>query len=443
MTLLTGLLIMGCAGGGGGSGSGGGGTETHAFYIGCRLANACNEFLLHHLKPGATEALKIGVGDTIEAGYNGESNSTNPKLIVHKDKVYYTGRSSGSVGIVVYDPNQAEQVGVNPKKIQVPDINSGSQIYEFKLVGDKIYFTFDSTVYGRELFVFDTEAAVSSTNPGLVVDLIAGVSSSVPSNLAVIDGKIYYSGASSATSGFEPMVYDPNQAISSTNPMLLANLNTVSSGSSSPRGFIEVSGKIYFSAATPTAGIELWVYDPGVALSGTNPSLIDVLAGSGSSNPRDIMAIGSKLYFRHQNDPIYVYDTTQAIGVTNPSVAVQTGSGPGDIYSISTLLVFDGKLMFSASNSVETELWVYDPSLANSSTNPLELDFEASVSADPTALAVVGNKLFFSRYVSGGNIFLFSVESGSLNTPVQYSEASSTNGMGDFAFDMVAWVKAL
>lgn len=155
------------------------------------------------------------------------------------------------------------------------------------------------------------------------------------------------------------------------------------------------------------------------------------------------MAIGSKLYFQHQNDPIYVYDTTQAIGVTNPSVAVQTGSGPGDIYSISTLLVFDGKLMFSASNSVETELWVYDPSLANSSTNPLELDFEASVSADPTALAVVGNKLFFSRYVSGGNIFLFSVESGSLNTPVQYSEASSTNGMGDFAFDMVAWVKAL
>src|SRR5262249_15440741 len=67
------------------------------------------------------------------------------------------------------------------------------------------------------------------------------------------------------------------------------------SGSSNPANLVNFNSALYFTATTPANGTELYRYD------GTTLTLIDIVSGSGSSNPANLTPVGSTLFFTALN----------------------------------------------------------------------------------------------------------------------------------------------
>jgi ELWxxDGT repeat protein len=441
------VFTQACSGGGGGGAGAGTGTEPvppitythHAFYIGCDIQSSCSQFRLYQLKEGETVATKIGSIDSIEAIHLDEQGLSN--IAVINDKVYYAGATTLGSGIFVFDPKLPEASGTNPFKIDLE--NSASN---FVAIGNILYFSGTTTAEGSELMQFDTTQAVSLTNPKVVADLKSGASSSSPYEMVAIDGKLYF--AANVSNGIEPYVYDPLLAVSSTNPKEIFDVNPSGSGNSSfPKYFTGMNGKIYFRAYRAAEGNEIFAYDPAIAASSTNPLVIDLDPGTESSAPLYLTANSGKLYFRGQLDAnsehrqLFVLDSTAAISGTNPSLVYDlNGSSQDNVTEISKL----GKYIYFSADDSSTyqELYILDTTSPTSSTNPVvAADLFPTASTDPRKLRAFGNTLTFVGTTNTGNIYIYTIDLSNPTTFTQIQE-SNTSGLGDYIFDLVDWAEA-
>jgi ELWxxDGT repeat protein len=130
-------------------------------------------------------------------------------------------------------------------------------------------------------------------------------------------------------------------------------------GGSNPGYFTTVGSRLYFSAATTTAGNELWVTDGTAA--GTR-QVADILPGTGHSNPNRISRLGNQVVFRAYTpatgEELFISDGT-ATG-TRLLKDIRPGAvGSNLLHPVTSA---NGRLVyFQANDGVHgIELWVTD-----------------------------------------------------------------------------------
>ncbi len=210
-------------------------------------------------------------------------------LTTFNNKIYFTALSiSGVYNMYVYDPI-SDTVGIAP---YFDAASGGLEPDIFTVCYDKLYFTSFTYSYGRELYVYDGKSApkrLTDINPGSAhsLDHMLGNLGYAPPFIIGYKGSVYFTAASSSTSGYQLYKLDTND---NAGPVFVYKINTLNSTASE---FIEFNGKLYFSGDDGIHGTELWMYD-GV----NNPTMVaDINVGKAYSEPSKFAVYKDNLYF--------------------------------------------------------------------------------------------------------------------------------------------------
>lgn len=221
--------------------------------------------------------------------------------------------------------------------------------------------------------------------PALVKDIRSGSDGSLQDfSRLVASGNHVYTTASDGTTGWELWKTDGTAA----GTVLVKDIRA-GSASSQPYWLMAVGNRIYFSADTGS-GRELWKSD-GTAAGTT---FVVNLNGSYGSDPRPLFAKGSVLYFTATDTSsgieLWKTDGTTAATTLLKDIAPGTASS-----SPSSPVEFKGNHYFVASDAeAGRELWRTDGSSAGT-YRVMDLN-PGPASADPGNLTVVGNLLYFT-----------------------------------------------
>ena len=346
-------------------------------------------------------SLSLFMVNCSSSGGDGGTPPSSTTETVQRELILFAGCEDATCAgnsLFIYNPftsvltNNFDTGGPQPSF----DIDEDNQI----IVDDNLYYNAYTIAEGNELWVLDLSEPFSSTNPQLVMDIYTGTSGSRPGYFKLIQGKIYFS-ARTADEGYEPWVYDPAVAVGPTNPEILVDFYAGSNGTV-PYSFTEVLGKIVF-AGRNASGTEFIVYDPTQAIGAANPELVDLQTGVGHSYPQGLHVINDILYFCADNGSdgkeLHSYDPTQAISGTNPKMLIDlnTGAGSGcreEGFTYNNKYYFPGEDAGSG-----RELFVFDPAQSVGASNPsVVVDLNpAGTGVDEIYDSVlVGSKLVFS-----------------------------------------------
>ncbi|TWT55024.1 hypothetical protein Pla22_26780 [Rubripirellula amarantea] len=265
------------------------------------------------------------------------------------------------------------------------DINAvlkmeSSSPQHFTEVGSTLYFTAETSRYGRELW--KTDGTASGTI--LVHDINAGIYSSGPYNLTNVAGTLYFR-AYDGVNGTELWASDGTAAGTTVVKDILGG-----SGSSFPSNLTNVDGTLFFTANDGTNGIELWTSD-GTATGTT--MLDDIRAGIASASPASLINFGGTLFFS-ANDGVNGIELWTSDG-TAAGTSIVSDIRPGISGAYPTNPTeFNGSLFFAASDGVNgNELWTSD---GTASGTTLVSDIRLGIAgAYPSYLTNVGGTLYF------------------------------------------------
>lgn len=282
------------------------------------------------------------------------------------------------------------------------DINAGAEDSDpgnstgFKLVGNKLYFGARSSSLGQELHWIDTTSPTPTVNS---LDIYAGTTNSFAGfygGFYAVGAKLYFT-AQTAAAGMDLRWIDTNQSVPTLNTIdVYAGVASSDAGQS---GFHLAGNNLYFSGKQANGNELRWI-DTTVA----NPTVrsLDIFAGGSSSNPGNsggFASIGNRLYFSAQDVTRGVelrwIDTT-LVTPTLQSIDIYTGSASSDPGFNGFLQVAGNKLYFSARDAATGyELRWLDSTLASPVIHTLDV-FAGTTSSSPDTLTLVGDKLYFS-----------------------------------------------
>ena len=301
----------------------------------------------------------------------------------------------------------------------VADINPGSLNSAPALLtraGTNIFFIANDGVHGAELWADD----LLTGNVHMVADINPGASSSNIFSLTPIGNDVYFS-ADDGSHGSEFWFSDGTAA----GTAMLTDINPGSSGgfpnSSSPFGFVQVSGgKVFFTATTAANGTELWVTDGTVA--GTHITK-DIASGTGSSQISSVTPFGSKVFFAADSGgtgadmELWVSDGTS--GGTVLFQNINTNSGQGSFPN--SLTVIGSHLVFTANDGGAngTQVWSTD------GTNPaVKLTNVAGLS--PSNIVLAGSLAYWSGNTASNGFELYS-SNGSTITSIDIATGANSS----------------
>lgn len=282
--------------------------------------------------------------------------------------------------------------------------NASSDPAQFTLFNNRLYFSADNYTAGREQWQY-----TGSGIPTLVADLNSAGNSgaavwSWTAGNAVAGNKMYFNG-NNGTSGWELFSCD-----TANNIILEADINP-GAGNANPVYFTSYNNIIYFFAATPSYGYELWQYNPATAtaarLTDLNPGPDSSVAGSGTG----IIPFKGRLYFAANDglhgEELFAYDpatgNTALIADINPGIKKTTPA---------SFLTSADKLYFSAAFAAYgRELYSY-----NGTDTPVRLTDLVADTADgvyPADMAWYRNRIVFSGRNAGTGWELFAYDTAS------------------------------
>ncbi|MBO6211695.1 T9SS type A sorting domain-containing protein [Algoriella sp.] len=309
----------------------------------------------------------------------GDLYSDISSFIVHKDKLYFSARSSDEEYSQIWVFDSTEPISsINPK-ILVNLNSTNSSPNGFINYNDKLFFNANDKLYS-----YDSNSPTSNDNPKVLGNSGNG--------FIVYNDKLYYEEASEYPNSWM-WVYDDNQEVSSSNPKKLINDPKINTTSLDFRfKNIVYNDKLYYCGSNLNdRNYELYVYDSKYPITNTNPKKInEINPKEKPSTPTDFVIFKDRLFFtaddgtgeelfeyNEMNDPKKVYDI-------NPSAY---GGRP------QYKTVYNDDLYFSGTDQTHgIELWKY----SGTSIPTLAIDINPNKESSlPTNLKVYSNKLFF------------------------------------------------
>ncbi len=276
--------------------------------------------------------------------------------------------------------------------------------------GSKLYFcgsngggTGGSTA--GELFAYD-----GTNPPTLVADIQPGVSASSPKDFIVMGGKLYFSASRLSTTGTELYSYDGIDT-----PVLHEIVPGVGGGY--PAGLTAYNGKLYFAAVKAGIGQEFFMYDP----VGDSASLVaDIDPGSNGSYPIAFTVAAGKLWFGARTYlngfELYSYDGSNVVRVTDLAPGMGDGLASYDI-GPSTVEIgfFNNKIYFGGvEDGSGTQLYCHDPATGKTS---LAATINGAGSSNLKYLTEYNGRLYFRAKSETNGVELWSTD-GTSYSPV-------------------------
>jgi len=297
--------------------------------------------------------------------------------------------SNGTQGLELWKSD-----GTTAGTTLVLDINNGagsSNPSNFCVAGSRVFFAAADATTGNELWL--TDGTTGGTM--MVADIDAGVDGSWPLHFAALGSNVFFSAADNGSIDREPWFSDGTAA----GTLQLADIatGTTSSISSSSTWVISMGAYVLFSATSPALGTELYKSD-GTA-SGT-VLLADLIAGSGSSQPRDFAKRGSECFIVGSSG-LYKSDGTTGGTVLVSDASVQVNNG-------TALALLGSNLLFAgALNGVsDAELMISDGT--GPGTQQLKnINFNATGCSPGSIVAFNGGYLFRATDVANGEELWF------------------------------------
>ena len=215
------------------------------------------------------------------------------------------------------------------------------------LFNNEVYFEGDDgTGIGDELY--KTDGTIAGTV--LVADILTGSGNSDPRDFVEFNGELYF--AAEDADGYNLWKTDGTTA----GTELVVNPNTT--GDSEVGNLFTDGTNLYFSGTDGSVGAELWKFD------GTNVSLLSDINSGGDSSPTGFVNLNGKVFFTADDgsgQKLWVTDGTTA---NTQSVAANVGSGEDPI-NVANLTVFGTQLIFSGLGANGNELFSFDPATLN------------------------------------------------------------------------------
>ncbi len=228
------------------------------------------------------------------------------------------------------------------------------------------------------------------------IDIFAGANSSSPGNFMDLNGKMIFSAIGDSSTGSELWISDGT----TSGTTLLKDIYP-GPASSAILNMAAANGKVYFSANDGTHGIELWVTDGTT----TGTQIVSDINPSGGSSPKCMTAFNGKVYFSATDGThgVELWVTDGTAGGTALVKDINPGSSDSDpfgvtltnglIYDIFT--VFNNKLYFSANDGVHgTELWSTDGTTTG--TTMVADCWAGPSSGNADIITVLGSNLIFT-----------------------------------------------
>jgi trimeric autotransporter adhesin len=274
----------------------------------------------------------------------------------------------------------------------------GSPMY-FTFMDGRIYFSAADKLHGIQLWATDGTEAGTVCLSGVV----NGAAGLVPGNLTVMTltpdhHKLFFYG-SDATHGQELWAYDP---LIGTGTDWGAPFKDICAGScsSSPSNLAAVGTSLYFAATNGSDGKELWTTGEG---AWSAHQIEDIDPGSASSNPRDFVGIniGGTVYtFFSADDGSHGRELWRTWGsafaeMVKDQVTGSSGSDPSYLVNYEGVLVYSALGLFTG-----RELYRSDGTdagttqVANINTVPAPLI--GTYGSDPMGFANCKGVLYFS-----------------------------------------------
>jgi ELWxxDGT repeat protein len=233
---------------------------------------------------------------------------------------------------------------------------NNSDIKDFVIVGELVYFICDGNDNGRELWRSDGTTAGTY----IVKDINIGEADAFDanSNMANVNGILYFR-ANNGTSGYELWKSDGT----SSGTTMVKDIAT-GTANSNPYGFIGLNDKMIFASNDEINGIELWITDGTEA----NTMLLkDINPGDQGSSPNYFIFFNNKIYFSaDQNatgNELWMTDGTAAGTIIQNDLIVGSATS---VLNKTNMLVFNNELYFRARNSTTGfELWKTNGSVGN------------------------------------------------------------------------------
>ncbi|MCB0699140.1 MAG: T9SS type A sorting domain-containing protein [Chitinophagales bacterium] len=240
----------------------------------------------------------------------GTTGSNPQNLTVFNNKIYFTTKVSGIVGIMEYDPNTKILRKLTDK---YPDTLTDEFYHNaagFFVVGNKLCFTAKTSANGTELFEYDTIADTIR----LVSDINTGTASSLPHALHVYANKLYFAAIDSAY-GCELWSYDGSNAPTRLTDIQPGKHFGIPYNATSTRvQIIGYNGNLYFSALSDTTvNPKPMLYRHEIATSNTT-LVYDNKNGIGNQGPAiNFIIYGNDLFYQDKYlyyGAIWTYDGT-------------------------------------------------------------------------------------------------------------------------------------
>jgi ELWxxDGT repeat protein len=339
------------------------------------------------------------------------SDGTPDRTILVKD-IPPLGSSSSSLGS---ESTLSASVVISGGGFQT---NSTTPIQNLTAVGDTVYFTVSDGDFGSGTELWRSDGTPEGTN--LLKDIAPGRQSSFPFWLTDVGSTLFFL----TDLGGRNQLWKSNGTDEGT--VQLAEFDRDTSDTWEKSAPIAFGGKLYFSAFTDEAGRELWTSD---GTPENTRMVVDLVAGSASSNPYEFKASSSSLFFTVRDRTTgtsKLYSTkgdaqsTVAVfkGVPNPDWAVLNddlffvaaksdgydqlwktdGTVEGttlvkDLY-FSDLTVVGDHLYFTYWKDFSTQIWQSDGTA--SGTRAIAGTLFDSFSQGPDQLIASGGSLFFT-----------------------------------------------
>jgi ELWxxDGT repeat protein len=274
--------------------------------------------------------------------------------------------------------------------------------YQLHSFGDAVLFSCENDSYGEELWRTD------GTDEGtwLVKDINEGLADCSPYFLTHFNGQVVFT-ATSRGAGEEIWVTDGSAEGTRMAAQLRPPLRDVQS--SAPADLTAIGHTLYFTAATPELGRELWASDGSEA--GTR-CIADILPGPAGSRPQQLQAIDEVLYFNALDEA-----GNRIAQVWNPAIQRLEAQEPPELPPLPTLKgllpkdcldklnLYDptdwaplgDDLIFAARDPRHgIELWIYDH---DEGTCALLADvFPGPTSSAPTEFIASEGRVCFAAY---------------------------------------------